>query len=165
MTANLEAERELLGTLLAFYKPGLIPVAQAAGLAPSDFYWTAHAAIYKAILRLHARDDHVDTLTVTRFLLEQPHPDAGTWLDHVGGPAQVEFLACFAEGNGYRERCAIVHQDAEARRSLQAAHEALDAAHDRDWEAYWEAWQRMEPGWLRERFESKLRVIEGGKAA
>ena len=162
---TLDAERELVGTLLVFYSPRLIHVAQAAGLTPQDFYRVPHAVIYKAILRLHAREDHVDTLTVTRFLLEQPHPDSETWLDHIGGPAQVEFIACFSEVNGFKERCRIVHEDAQARRSIRAAQEALQAADSRDWEAYWEAWQRMEPGWLRKRFESKLRVIEGGKAA
>jgi replicative DNA helicase len=37
---NLEAEREVIGTLLVFYKPQLIHVAQAAGLIPRDFYRT-----------------------------------------------------------------------------------------------------------------------------
>lgn len=158
---NREAERELLGTLLVFYKPQLVHVAQAAGLTPQDFYWHRHEAVYRAVLNLHAQAVHVDTLTVTRFLRAQPHEQAGSWLEHIGGGAQVEFLACFHIVNGFRERAVIVHEDGRWRRWLRAMYEALDCIDRRDEDAFWDAVGRVREDVL----GSELRVIQGRKDA
>jgi replicative DNA helicase len=159
---NLEAEREVIGTLLVFYKPQLIHVAQAAGLIPRDFYRTTHEAVYRAVLNLHARGEHVDTLTVTRFLATQPHEQAGTWLEHIGGTVQVEFLAYHTVAYGFRERCAIVHEDGKWRRYLRALYDAQESIYDRDSERFWEAIARVKDDVLA---EAPLRAIEGGRAA
>lgn len=158
---NLTAERELVGTLLVFYQPQLVHLAQAAGLVPGDFYWTHHEAIYRAVLRMHAGGEHVDTLTVTRFLLSQPHPVSGSWLKQVGGAAQVEFLAAFTVGHGFRERAAIVHADGQWRRWLRDLYEAQDSIHLRDSERFWAAVGRIREDIV----PGELRVIDGKKAA
>jgi replicative DNA helicase len=158
---NLTAERELVGTLLVFYTPQLVHLAQAAGLVPGDFYWTHHEAIYRAVLRMHAGGEHVDTLTVTRFLQSQPHPVSGSWLKQVGGAGQVEFLASFTVGHGFRERAAIVHADGRWRRWLCALYEAQESVHDRDPQRFWEAIGRVREDVL----PGELRVVAGGEAA
>jgi replicative DNA helicase len=159
--ANLEAERELIGTLLVFYKPQLVQTAQSAGLTPSDFYWTQHEVVYRAVLRLHDTGVHVDTLTVGRFLNSQPHERSGSWLEHIGGSAQVEFLACFHVVNGFRERAVIVHEDGRWRRWLLALTEALESVHDRDSERFWGAVGRVREDVL----PGELRVVDGRKDA
>jgi replicative DNA helicase len=155
------AERELLGTLLVFYKPQLIHVAQSAGLTPQDFYWQHHEAVYRAVLKLHARAEHVDTLTVTRFLKAQPHEQSGSWLENIGGPAQIELLACFHVAYGFRERAAIVHEDGRWRRWMRALYEALECIDRRDEAAFWDAVGRVREDVL----GPELRVIEGRKDA
>lgn len=158
---NIEAEREIIGTLLVFYKPQLVHLAQAAGLVPHDFYWQRHEAVYRAVLNLHARGEHPDVLTVTRFLATQPHEHEGTWLAHVGGSVQVEFLACFTVAYGFRERCAIVHEDGRWRRWLRALYEAEESVHDRDSGRFWEALGRVREDVL----PGELRLLDGGEAA
>lgn len=158
---NLEAEREVIGTLLVFYKPQLVHIAQAAGLIPKDFYRVTHEIVYRSILRLHSEGSHVDTVTVGRFLATQPHPPTGTWLEHIGGMAQVEFLACFSVVNGFRERCAILHEDGHWRRWLMALYEAQESVHDRDRERFWEAISRVREDVL----PGELRLLDGGEKA
>jgi replicative DNA helicase len=158
---NLEAEQELLGTLLVFYKPALVHLAQSAGLTPNDFYRRSHEAVYRAVLRLHARAEHVDILTVTRFLQGQPHEQSGSWLENIGGAAEVELLACFHVTHGFRERAAIVHEDGRWRRWLRALYEAQESVHDRDPQRFWEAIGRVKDDVVPE----PLRAIDGGKAA
>jgi len=158
---NLEAERELLGTLLALYTPQLVHIAQAAGLTPQDFYWQHHEAVWRAILRLHARGEHVDTLTVTRFLQAQRHEQAGTWLEHIGGRTQIEFLACFHVVSGFKERCQVVHDDGRWRRWLRALYEAQECIDRRDEAGFWDAVGRVREDVL----GSELRVIDGRKEA
>lgn len=158
---NLEAERELLGTLLTFYKPQLVHVAQAAGLTPADFYRHTHETVYRAILRLHGEGAHVDTLTIGRFLSTQPHEHDGSWLEHIGGQAQVEYLACFHAVNGFRERAAIIHEDGRWRRWLRALYDAQESVHVRDSERFWEAIGRVRDDVL----PGELRVIDGTREA
>jgi replicative DNA helicase len=158
---NLEAEQELLGTLLVFYKPQLVHLAQSAGLVPGDFYRRSHEAVYRAVLKLHARAEHVDILTVTRFLQAQPHEQSGSWLENIGGAAQVELLACFHVTHGFRERAAIVHTDGQWRRWLRDLYEAQDSIHLRDSERFWAAVGRIREDIV----PGELRVIDGKKAA
>lgn len=158
---SIQAEREVIGTLLVFYKPQLVHVAQSAGLTPQDFYRQTHEAIYRAILKMHGGGEHVDTLTVSRFLSTQPDEHYGTWLTRIGGPAQIEYLACFTSVTGFRERCAIVHEDGRWRRWLRALYEALDCVERRDEEAFWSAVGRVREDVL----GSELRVIDGERAA
>jgi replicative DNA helicase len=157
---SLEAERELIGTLLCFYRPQLVHIAQATGLTSRDFYYDAHAIVYRAILRLHATEQHVDTLTVTRFLAAQPH-ETGSWLAVIGGAAQVEFLASFHVTHGFKERAAIVHEDGRWRRWLSALREAQESVHDRNSKRFWAAIARVREDVL----PGELRVIEGGERA
>jgi hypothetical protein len=148
--SSIEAERELIGTLLALYKPQLVHIAETTGLTPCDFYWKQLEAIYRAVLQVHARGEHVDTMTVARFLASQPHETDGSWLEAVGGRAQVEGLACFT-----------VTYDGRWRRWLRALYDAEESVHDRDTERFWEAIARVREDVL----PGELRVIEGRKDA
>jgi replicative DNA helicase len=158
---SLEAERELIGTLLVYYRPQLVHIAQAAGLLTQDFYWHVHETIYRAVLQLHGRGEHVDTLTVGRFLAAQPHETDGSWLEHIGGMVQLEFLACFHVTHGFKERAAIVHEDGRWRRYLSAMYDGIESIHDRDTERFWDAIGRVRADIL----PGELRVIDGKKAA
>jgi replicative DNA helicase len=160
--SSIEAERELIGTLLALYKPQLVHIAETTGLTPRDFYWKQHEAMYRAVLQVHARGEHVDTMTVARFLSSQLHETDGSWLEAVGGRAQVEGLACFTVTYGFRERCAIVHQDGQWRRWLCALYEAEESIHDRNSERFWAAIARVREDIL----PGELHVVQGeGRAA
>ena len=111
---NLDAEQEILGTILAFYQPGLVHVAQAAGLKRGDWYRHDHEIVYRAILVLHGR-----------------------------GQARLELLSSFAVVNGYRERCRIVAEDAAWRQWLLALYEAQECVHCRDDAGFWDAVGRL----------------------
>src|SRR5687768_13887253 len=100
---NIDAEDRVLGSLICFYTPALVHVVQAAGLKWVDFYRENNRVVYRAILRMHKAGDHVDTLTLSRFLECQRHEQHGSWLDLIGGPAYVEYLAAFGQVNGLRE--------------------------------------------------------------
>jgi hypothetical protein len=98
-------------------------------------------------------------MTVARFLSSQPHEQDGSWLEAVGGRAQVEGLACFTVTYGFRERCAIVHEDGRWRRWLRALYDAEESVHDRDTERFWEAISRVREDVL----PGELRVLDGGE--
>lgn len=158
---NLDAEQEILGTILVFYRPELVHIAQAAGLLREDFYRRDHQIVYRAILALHRDGSHVDILTVGRFLLTQRDAEGVTFLEHIGGVARLEFLSAFGVGHGFKERAAIVHEDGRWRRWLYALYDAQEHAHDRDSAAFWAAIESIRADAMPE----PLRVIEGGKAA
>jgi replicative DNA helicase len=140
---NIEVEREVIGTLLAYYTPQLVHKAQAAGLIREDFYRRDHQIIYRAILHLHAEGGDVDHVTVAKFLRERRDEHGQTWLSHAGG--NVELLTLYAVVNGFRERCAIVHEDGCWRRWLSALTEAFEHAEDRDETRFWEAVRSIRP--------------------
>jgi hypothetical protein len=99
---------------------------------------------------------------VARFLSSQLHETDGSWLEAVGGRAQVEGLACFTVTYGFRERCAIVHQDGQWRRWLCALYEAEESIHDRNSERFWAAIARVREDIL----PGELHVVQGeGRAA
>ena len=165
---NLDAEREILGTLLLHYTPQAIHIIQATGLVREDFYRRQHEIIYRAILQLHARGSHVDHLTVARFLEGQRDENKTTFLHHAGGKSGLELLTMYAVAHGLKERAMIVHEDGRWRRWLNALYEAQEHVHDRDGEAFWAAIESIRPDVLPEAVEGQpgpLRVIDGEKAA
>lgn len=161
---SLQAEQELLGTLLAYYKPELVHVAQAAGLKRGDFYRHAHEVIYRAVLVLHRDGVHVDTATVARFLSKEftREDTPRSFLDAVGGVAQLDLVASFSVVNGFRERCLIVAEDGKWRRWIRALYEAAESAHTRDDKRFWAAIGKVKES-IPEGAE--LKAIRGGKAA
>jgi replicative DNA helicase len=152
---NLEAERELLGSLLAYYRPDLLAATDATVIA-EDFYRQAHGIVYRAIRAVGRQGDHVDGLTVGRFLECQRDPAGATYLERVGGQALIEFLVAHAVPHGVAERARIVHEDGEWRRRLRRLYEAQAACHARDERAYQAALADESP---------RLRVIPGGQEA
>lgn len=152
---NLEAEQELLGSLLAYYTPGLL-ASTVAHVTFEDFYRPGHAIVYRAIIAVSNRGEHVDSLTVTRFLDCQRDAAGVSYLERAGGAALIEFLVCHAVPHGVAERARIVHEDGEWRRRLRRLYEAQAACHDRDEQAYQAALGGDAP---------RLRVIPGGQEA
>lgn len=125
---NLEAERELLGAVLAYYTPRIVAEVKATGLQPEDFYRAQHAMVWQAILTVDAAGDHADTLTVSRAL--------GPALEPAGGLARLEYLVAFAVPHGVCERARIIVEDSRWRARLCAAYEIIEACHLRDGEAF-----------------------------
>lgn len=164
---NIDAERSIIGTLLAFYTPQQIVIAQHAGLLREDFYRRDNQIIYRAVLNLHARGDHVDPVTVGRFL-ECQHDEKGvSFLAHIHGMTNLELLTMYSVAHGFRERCLIVHEDARWRRWLYALYTAEEHLHDRDSKRFWEAIESIRPDVLPEAVErpTGLRVVASEEAA
>ena len=151
---NLDAEKSALGTLTSFYTPQAVHIVQAAGLQPNDFYYRAHTHVYRAVLRLHRKGDHVDHITVVRVLTEFGK------LEEVGD-ARLEEFAAYARPAGLREHALIVHEDSVWRQRLAALYDAQASLHDRDVDAFWVAVASIQRDAVP---EEPLRVIEGGKA-
>lgn len=128
---NLEAERELLGALLAYYTPRIVDEIAETGLAPEDFYWVSHASVFDAIQGLHAEGAHVDVRTVARRL--------GARLEATGGMARLEALLACCVPYGVVERAGMIQADSEWRRKLSGLYDAIDACHARDLGAYEQA--------------------------
>jgi replicative DNA helicase len=164
---NIEAEQEVLGTMLSFYKPELVHIAQAAGLKRGDFHKHVHEAIYRAILVLHGRGEHVDARTVAHFLSKEQtkEKEPRSFLEYVGGNAQLDLLSMYATLNGFRERCLIVAEDGRWRRWLHALYEAIESVHDRDDSSFWLAIGRVREEVPEGAELPTLRVVDGGRAA
>src|SRR5205809_6967350 len=82
---NLDAERAVLGAILLEPRETLPRVIEV--LRPSDFYTEAHRAMYATMLRLFARGEPVDLITLSE---ELPRADQ---LEFVGGPAALALPA------------------------------------------------------------------------
>lgn len=152
---NLDAERELLGSLLAYFTPDLLAATDTIVQA-EDFYRPGHGIVYRAIRAVGLRGDHVDALTVGRFLQCQRDAAGGTYLERIGGQALVDFLVTHAVPHGVAERARMVREDGEWRRRLRRLYEAQAACHARDERAYRAALEGDVP---------RLRVIPGGQEA
>lgn len=175
---NIEAEQEILGTLLTFYKPEAVHIAQAAGLKRGDFYRHAHEVIYRAVLVLHGRGQHVDARTIAHFLSKERTKEnpPRSFLQYIGGRrceedpdgpglAQLEMLCMYATVNGFRERCVIVAEDGRWRRYLHELYDAFEAVHDRDDSSFWAAIGRVREEVPEGAELPTLRVVDGGRAA
>ena len=151
--ANLEAEMSVLGTLLAFYTPEAVIVAQAAGLKWSDFSVQQHRVVYRAILKLHAKGDEVDSITVRRLMDVHRMSDGRTGV-------LLDLLVASARPASLREHARIIAEDGRWRRWVSAALAALEAAERRDSKEFWEA-----IGAIREdALPGELRLVESGAA-
>jgi replicative DNA helicase len=149
---NLAAEKSVLGTLTSFYTPQTVHIVQAAGIQPDDFYYRAHTHLYRAVLRLHRRGDHVDPITVARVLVQFGKAEEV-------GATRLDECAMFATPSALREHALIVHEDALWRRWLSALFVAQEHALDRDASAFWDAVQSIKQDVL----PGELRVLEGGE--
>jgi replicative DNA helicase len=123
----LEAEVAVLGAMLL--DSAAIGVA-AELLDEHAFYRTAHRRIFQAIMRLFARDEAADLVTVTQELKRQKE------LDDVGGAAYLSsVLGSVATTANVRYHARIVLEKAVLRRLINVATEVAEEAYDSAGEA------------------------------
>lgn len=147
--ANVEAEQSVLGTLTTFYTPAAVVVVQATGLKWSDFSYRQHRVVYRAVLKLHAKGDEVDAITVRHLMDFHQVSDAQTG-------ALLDLLALSARPGALREHARIVAEDGRWRRWLTAALVAMEAAQARDETEFWAAVARIREDAL----PGELRLVE-----
>ena len=110
---NLEAERALLGSLL-LDREAILRVADL--LRPEDFYYQAHAQIYRAIYDLYQARRPPDLITVTDELRRRGE------LEAVGGAEYLAELMELVPTSAHVEHYArIVEELAVRRRLIQTA--------------------------------------------
>lgn len=109
---NLEAEQAVLGACL--HEPSLVDVAvERFGLLPEHFHLDRHRRVFQAMLRLVARGEGVDIVTVKAELGQ-------TGLDEIGGdPALANLQEAGTVGTLFPEYVAIVLDHAERRALLR----------------------------------------------
>lgn len=116
---SAEGEQSVLGAILV--RPEVLDRVVDL-LDPEDFYQTAYARIFQAMLDLHRRSDPVDLVTVTALLKERGQ------LDGVGG---YVFLAGLSEQVGFAINAGyyanLVHDKAILRRLLDTTQEIASA--------------------------------------
>jgi putative DNA primase/helicase len=124
---NVEAEESVLGAMLVA-EPALERVIGEVRLEESDFYLDRHRAIFEAIRGLHSGSRPVDELTVTAALTgrqREPFEKVGADPRHY-----VSELAAKVPAAGNAKHYAkIVKQHGHSRRVIEAAQQAIEAAH------------------------------------
>lgn len=151
---NEEAERELLGALLAYFKPDLFEQVVAAIPNDRDFYTERNRIIWRGICAVGGQGGHVDRVTVAHFLAGRSDSAKRSYLDLAGGGYALDVLVSYAVPHGIVDRARIVAKDGEWRRRLVESRERVEACLSRDEDA-WLALEGDAP---------RLRVIEGGEA-
>jgi len=120
-----QVEASLLGGILV--EPKGIQLAQTEGLQATDFYLDGHAIIYRAMLRLAAREITPDVVTVPEELRKTEE------LDKVGGHAYVVGVTNFVvSGSGIRDHARLVIEKANARAIWEAAQGAARQVTDQN---------------------------------
>lgn len=122
----------VLGTLLRFYKPELIVIVQARGVAAKDFWRDRQRVVYRAVLALHAQGSHVDRLTLEAFLASHSMQDRapGSFLD---------LLETSSVPSALKEHASIVAESGRWDRLMRACGVLSRAVESRDDEALREA--------------------------
>jgi len=106
---NHEAEQACLGALLL--DPDALGVVLRY-IRPEDFYATAHAEIYSAIIALHEKGQKADLITLTDEMKL-----AGS-LDKAGGPGYIANLTSMTPSAANVEYYARIIQEMSTRRNL-----------------------------------------------
>jgi replicative DNA helicase len=121
---SAEAEEAVLGAVLV--NPETL-LEVAAFLQPEDFFLLRHSLIWRAMLRLHERDDYIDNLTVSEELRSTGD------LEEVGGVSYILYLINNSPSSLHAEVYGrIVERTAVRRRLLQAANEIAQQANAQD---------------------------------
>ena len=119
LPANVDAERFLLGSIIANYADAS---EIAASLEPDDFSLDRHRILYRHMLAMRERGDDIGYISLTNELQQ-----AGS-LEAVGGMSGIVNLTndCVKIGNleGY---CRIVKRKATLRNTIFAAQKLMDA--------------------------------------
>lgn len=119
---SLEAEEAVLGSVL-INPEALFEVASF--LQADDFFIVKNAWVWEAMLRLQARNEEIDYVTVVEELRHQDR------LEEIGGAAYVTYLLNNTPSSIYAETYArIVERAAIRRRMLSAASEIAQLAHE-----------------------------------
>jgi replicative DNA helicase len=125
---NIEAEEAVLGGMMVSAYT-FDPIFADIRLEADDFYRERHSIVFRAIKELYNRDEAVDSLTVTEFLVQQGQ------LEAAGGKEEVWALASTTPAPGNAVHYArIVKENALLRRLLEAAQRIQQSVHDRDGE-------------------------------
>lgn len=151
---NEEAERELLGSLIAYFTPEIFEQVVAEIPNDRDFYIERHRIIWRGICAVGGQGGHVDHTTLAYFLAGRSNAAKESYLDLCGGSSTLAILVSYAVPHGIVDRARIVAKDGEWRRRLVKAREQVEACLSRD-EVAWAALEGEAP---------RLRVIEGGEA-
>lgn len=121
---SIEAEKSVLGSILL---DSMAVVKVADILQPNDFYFSAHAMIYGAILALYDSQRVIDILTVCNELEEQKN------LESVGGASYVaEMTESVPTATHVTEYAQIVHEKAIRRRLVHAGNVILGLGYKED---------------------------------
>lgn len=123
---DLTAERAVLGAVLL--EPGLVDVAEGAGIRGAHFFRDGHRRIWEAIGVVRAAGQVLDTVTLRAAL------DAAGQLDEIGGLAYIAGLvdgvprATNVEGYArlVREKAVLRELIAQARQTEADAYDAFD---------------------------------------
>ena len=152
--SNVDAERELLGSLLAYFTPEAFEAVRAI-VRDDDFYSRRHQIVWRGISAVAGQGGHADMTTVGYFLAGRSDSAKRSYLDLCGGSAMLATLVSYSVVHGVGDRARIIAKDAEWRRRLVMHRGAAEACLLRDERAY----EAAVGG------ERRLRVIEGGEAA
>lgn len=109
---NIDAEESLLGSLVV--NPTIVPQVIAI-LKPEDFFIRKNEIVYRAILRIIERHDHLDDLTLTDELEQSKQ------LDQLGGVAYLTRLGVHTVNTQHALTYARLVQRYAIRRRLIAA--------------------------------------------
>lgn len=120
--ANLDAERQLLGSILLDPR-NLDHVASI--MTPDDFYAEAHGVIFAHLVAMHDANRRIDEpLFIDRLRTTGD-------LERVGALAYlVEVFGSVASPRHYRDYAEIVRRDSQKRRIIRAGLDAVVAAYD-----------------------------------
>jgi replicative DNA helicase len=120
---DLEAEASVLGA--AMLSPPALDSIEDTGLCAEDFYRPAHQHIYASMMRLTARGEPIDTITVTHQLRQDG------LLDQIGGAAALHALQNATPSISNADRYAtLVRQSALLRRLIHAAGDIAELGYD-----------------------------------
>lgn len=148
----------VLGVLLAYYTPELLTRVQSTGIERGDFPREQQEAVYRAILNLHGRGDHVDALTVEAFLFEHG------WLERVGGVAFLDLCTHAMSPSAVVDHARLVAKKGNQRRLIAASeHLNVKAREWDDQEGLIEAAAavaREVRTYIAARSETRLRVVK-----
>jgi replicative DNA helicase len=150
----------VLGTILAFYVPGLIVRVQAKGIGWRDFHQDRQQVVYRAFLALHKQGVHIDALMMEAFLTRHG------CLERVGGLAYLELLAASASPVAFDDHAWLIAEAGRWTRILRAFDALEKAIVAQDDRSLREAMLCVAKDILPEEHEDspRLRAIEGGAA-
>lgn len=121
-----EAERAVLGCVLADADSDEAALTVVGELKAEDFYSPAHAEIFRAMQNLSYKDVPIDLITLVREAEEM-----GV-LEKVGGLTYLTELSAIVTASNFRHYLAIVKKTSLLRRLIAASRRIMDCAYSED---------------------------------